>query len=46
LNLLGYDAWTLRFGMMSWRSSTTMAIGSPTSTVVIPGLGLPLEVCP
>src|SRR3990172_8954854 len=26
LNILGYDAWALRFGMMGWRSSTSMKI--------------------
>jgi len=28
LDLLGYDAWTLRFGMTSWNASTPMAVWS------------------
>lgn len=31
LNVLGYDAWALRFGMMGWRSFTPMKIGSSTA---------------
>lgn len=31
LNVLGYDAWAMRFGMMGWRSVTSMKIGSSTS---------------
>ncbi len=28
LNVLGYDAWAMRFGMMSWVGETKMKIGS------------------
>jgi len=45
LNLLGYNAWTLRFGMMGWRSSTLMATGSPTQKQLIYGQGLPVVPC-
>ncbi len=31
LNVLGYDAWAMRFGMMGWRSMTPMKIGSSAS---------------
>ena len=31
LNVLGYDAWTMRFGMMGWRGVTSMKIGSSTA---------------
>jgi rhodanese-related sulfurtransferase len=37
LDLLGYDAWTLRFGMLSWMNSTTTAIWSPNVTQNITG---------
>jgi rhodanese-related sulfurtransferase len=40
LNLLGYDAWALRFGMMGWRAETKMKIGSSASSAqVIKGMG-------
>lgn len=32
LNILGYNAWALRFGMMGWRTSTSQRIGSSTQT--------------
>jgi rhodanese-related sulfurtransferase len=40
LNLLGYDAWALRFGMMGWRTETKMKIGSSASSAQsIKGMG-------
>lgn len=39
LTALGYDAYVLRFGMMGWRGSTPMKVGSPSSSQVIYGLG-------
>jgi rhodanese-related sulfurtransferase len=40
LNILGYDAWAMRFGMMGWRSSTSMKIGSSSSaSQSIKGMG-------
>ncbi len=45
LNMMGYDAWALRFGMMSWRATTTMAIGSPEQKIEVPGMNLPLNKC-
>ncbi len=40
LNLLGYDAWALRFGMMGWRAETKMKIGSSASSAQsIKGMG-------
>lgn len=45
LNLMGFDAWALRFGMMSWRPTTSMAIGGPEDKINVPGLGLPLRKC-
>jgi rhodanese-related sulfurtransferase len=45
LNVLGYDAWALRFGMMGWRSFTPMKIGSSTSANQnIYGAGYSVEV--
>jgi rhodanese-related sulfurtransferase len=44
LNVLGYDAWALRFGMMGWISSTKMKIGSSSSTAqTIYGMGYAVE---
>jgi len=40
LNILGYDAWAMRFGMMGWRASTSMKIGSSSSAAQsIKGMG-------
>lgn len=54
LNVLGYNAWTLRFGMMSWRkgednSDPTMRknaqkIWSSSKSQVIYGAGYPIEI--
>jgi len=44
LNVMGYDAFALRFGMMSWNASTNMKIYSgskPAQTIY--GGGYPLE---
>ncbi len=47
LNLLGFDAWSLHFGMMGWRASTPMKVGSSTgSPQTIYGAGLPTVTCP
>ncbi len=44
LNLLGYDAFSLRFGMMSWAGSTSMKVYSSSKPAqVIYGGGYPLE---
>jgi rhodanese-related sulfurtransferase len=42
LDLLGYDAWTLRFGMLSWKPASPTAIWSPTVKQGIVGAGYPL----
>jgi len=44
LNVMGYDAFSLRFGMMSWNAATNMKIyspGKPAQTIY--GGGYPLE---
>ena len=43
LNLLGYNAWTLRFGMLGWSSLTNTKIWSPLETQNITGGGFPTE---
>lgn len=46
LNVLGYDAWSLHFGMIGWRDSTPMKVGSSTgSPQTIYGAGLPTVAC-
>ena len=45
-NMLGYDTWTLRFGMMGWNTATTMKVGSPSVSQVITGAGNPTVLCP
>jgi rhodanese-related sulfurtransferase len=42
LNTLGYDAWTLRFGMMSWTASSSQKVYSPSKTQAIYGGGYPV----
>lgn len=42
LGLLGYDAWTLRFGMLSWRAASPMAVWSPTAKQDITGGDYPV----
>jgi rhodanese-related sulfurtransferase len=43
LNLLGYNAWTLRFGMLGWNSLTLAKIWSPMDAQNISGGGYPTE---
>jgi rhodanese-related sulfurtransferase len=43
LNTLGYDTWTLRFGMMSWTASSSQKIYSPSKSQTIYGGGYPVE---
>ena len=45
LGVLGYDVWTLRFGMMGWRAATKAKIWSPKYTQVINGAGYPTQKC-
>jgi rhodanese-related sulfurtransferase len=46
LNLLGYNAWTLRFGMTSWREVSSTAVWSSAVKQDIFGGNYPMEVCP
>ena len=41
LNTLGYDAWTLRFGMASWTAASSQKIYDPTKSQTIYGGGYP-----
>ena len=43
LNTLGYDAWTLRFGMASWTASSNQKIFDPNKAQAIIGGGYPVE---
>ncbi|MHB8843689.1 MAG: rhodanese-like domain-containing protein [Nitrospirota bacterium] len=43
LNTLGYDAWTLRFGMASWTASSSQKIFDPNKSQAIIGGGYPVE---
>jgi rhodanese-related sulfurtransferase len=43
LNVLGYNAWTLRFGMLGWNSLTLSKIWSSTDAQNISGGGYPTE---
>ena len=43
LGVLGYDAWTLRFGMMGWRASTKTKVWSPKYSQDIYGAGYPVQ---
>jgi rhodanese-related sulfurtransferase len=46
LNMLGYNAWTLRFGMTSWKSVSPTKIWSPNQAAQnIYGGNYPLERC-
>ena len=45
LGMLGYDAWTLRFGMMGWRAATKGKIWSPKYSQVISGAGYAVQKC-
>jgi rhodanese-related sulfurtransferase len=46
LGTLGYDAWTLRFGMMGWRAKTNAKVGSPSVVQEIKGAGFLVQTCP
>jgi rhodanese-related sulfurtransferase len=46
LGVLGYDAWTLRFGMMGWRASTKTKVWSPKYSQDIYGAGYPVQKAP
>ena len=43
LNTLGYDTWTLRFGMMSWTASSSQKIYSPSKPQTIYGGDYPVQ---
>lgn len=42
LHLLGYNAWTLRFGMMSWNSRTRTSVWSSRDSQEVIGGGFPI----
>ncbi len=44
LNLMGYNAWTLRFGMMSWNALTKMSVWSSRDSQEVQGGAFPLAV--
>jgi rhodanese-related sulfurtransferase len=54
LNMLGYNAWTLRFGMTSWRDETSTAVWSSDASYKqiiyggnhYPVDSFPMEICP
>ncbi len=46
LNMLGYNTWTLRFGMTSWGASTSTKVWSSSSSQAIYGGGYPVVTCP
>ena len=46
LGVLGYDAWTLRFGMMGWRALTKTKVWSPKYSQQIFGAGYPVQKLP
>ena len=45
LNLLGYNVWTLRFGMMSWNSLTRISVWSSKDKQEVLGGGFSVEAC-
>jgi rhodanese-related sulfurtransferase len=45
LNLLGYNAWTLRFGMTSWRAVSPTKVWSSGTSQDIYGAGYSMETC-
>lgn len=45
LNMLGYDAWTLRFGMTSWSAATSTKVWSSSASQTVYGGGYPVEKC-
>jgi len=44
LNLMGYNTWTLRFGMMSWNALTKMSVWSSRDSQEVQGGAFPLVV--
>lgn len=44
LGTLGYDAWTLRFGMTSWKASSPTAVWSSAVKQAIAGGGYPVVI--
>lgn len=42
LGVLGYDVWTLRFGMTSWYGSTSTKVWSPSASQYITGGNYPV----
>ncbi len=44
LNLMGYNAWTLRFGMMSWNALTKMSVWASRDSQEVQGGAFPLAV--
>lgn len=46
LNMLGYNAWTLRFGMTSWSAATTTKVYSSGASQSVYGGGYPVVRCP
>ncbi len=44
LNLMGYNAWTLRFGMMSWNALTKMSVWSSRDSQEVQGAAFPLVI--
>jgi rhodanese-related sulfurtransferase len=45
LGMLGYDAWTLRFGMMGWRAVSKTKVWSAKYSQDIYGAGYPVQKC-
>jgi len=45
LGVLGYDAWTLRFGMTSWNGLSKTKIWSPKISQDLFGAGYPTQTC-
>ncbi len=45
LNMLGYNAWTLRFGMTSWREVSSTAVWSSSVKQDIYGGNYPMVMC-
>jgi rhodanese-related sulfurtransferase len=42
LGVLGYDAWTLRFGMVSWKAANSVGVWTPNQTQMISGGNYPM----
>lgn len=45
LGMLGYEVWTLRFGMMGWRTTTKTKTWSPKYSQYINGAGYAVQKC-